>query len=199
MPPVTLSVTIPGVGARRESASEPYYATYRREAPDNLLGQFPFSRDNINRFMSEIESFYRDTITRDFSPKCVGCLNPLATVFKMVMFCSFSDPNNLSVDAYCVPHCGAPKCELTAAQIAQAFATQRNSLLHKDCPEKQSSIVHECHNCGKAQSQQKLVCAQCNLTFYCNRACQRKHWPTHKPFCKASQEGSFSIGFINQG
>ena len=195
MPPVTLSVTIPGVRVDGENTSKPYNATYKYEAPDNLLGQFPVSPDNIDRFMSEFEPFCRDTVERDFSCTCVSCHKVPARLFEIMTLGSFSNPNNLRVKAFCVPHCGEPKCEFTAKQVGQSFATQCNNVLHEDCPEKQSSITQHCHKCGKVQPEQKLVCAQCNVAFYCNKACQRKHWPKHKPVCKASQEGRFSIDF----
>ncbi|KAJ7025399.1 hypothetical protein C8F04DRAFT_1128861 [Mycena alexandri] len=29
-----------------------------------------------------------------------------------------------------------------------------------------------------------LKCAQCSTATYCNRECQRQHWPDHKQYCK---------------
>mmetsp|Transcript_125985 Transcript_125985/g.246970 ORF Transcript_125985/g.246970 Transcript_125985/m.246970 type:complete len:347 (+) Transcript_125985:164-1204(+) len=33
-----------------------------------------------------------------------------------------------------------------------------------------------------------LVCAQCNVTLYCSRDCQKRHWPKHKKLCKNISE-----------
>ena len=29
-------------------------------------------------------------------------------------------------------------------------------------------------------------CTQCAQAYYCNAACQRKHWRKHKPVCRAA-------------
>lgn len=32
------------------------------------------------------------------------------------------------------------------------------------------------------------VCAQCGITSYCSRSCQKFHWPQHKEWCKIGSE-----------
>eukprot|EP00931_Biecheleriopsis_adriatica_P116468 TRINITY_DN92108_c0_g1_i1.p1 TRINITY_DN92108_c0_g1~~TRINITY_DN92108_c0_g1_i1.p1 ORF type:complete len:460 (-),score=89.25 TRINITY_DN92108_c0_g1_i1:70-1413(-) len=39
-----------------------------------------------------------------------------------------------------------------------------------------------CAQCSKPAA--PLRCGQCRSTWYCNRECQRKHWPSHKIGCK---------------
>lgn len=34
------------------------------------------------------------------------------------------------------------------------------------------------------QNQALNHCAKCNVTYYCTRDCQVKHWPVHKPLCQ---------------
>lgn len=38
-----------------------------------------------------------------------------------------------------------------------------------------------CETCGQAKAEAK--CSKCKMVVYCNQACQRLHWPTHKRFC----------------
>jgi hypothetical protein len=32
-----------------------------------------------------------------------------------------------------------------------------------------------------------MQCSGCNIAVYCNATCQKNHWQTHKPICKASR------------
>jgi len=51
-----------------------------------------------------------------------------------------------------------------------------------------SSELH-CGNCGirPGQDVKLMRCKQCSMFYYCNVACQKKHWPTHKQFCLQSR------------
>jgi hypothetical protein len=41
-----------------------------------------------------------------------------------------------------------------------------------------------CGQCGKSNTDIKLQkCGRCGLQAYCGKACQKKHWPTHKTVC----------------
>eukprot|EP01084_Bolivina_argentea_P145580 255139_1 len=42
--------------------------------------------------------------------------------------------------------------------------------------------LHKCAYCGKCNK--TLRCTGCNMVYYCNQQCQRKHWNTHKSVCK---------------
>ena len=45
--------------------------------------------------------------------------------------------------------------------------------------------VFRCFHCGK-HGHNLPKCRQCAQAFYCNADCQRKHWRTHKPVCRAA-------------
>lgn len=38
------------------------------------------------------------------------------------------------------------------------------------------------NNCGSTSA--TSYCANCHITAYCSKGCQRNHWPMHKPLCK---------------
>jgi hypothetical protein len=40
--------------------------------------------------------------------------------------------------------------------------------------------------CGHCKREGAILrCSRCKSAFYCDRACQQRHWPAHKPSCKA--------------
>jgi hypothetical protein len=41
-----------------------------------------------------------------------------------------------------------------------------------------------CADCGKEGGVSLKACKSCMQVKYCNAACQKKHWPTHKTACK---------------
>ncbi|KAJ7442631.1 hypothetical protein FB451DRAFT_1297068 [Mycena latifolia] len=41
-----------------------------------------------------------------------------------------------------------------------------------------------CSNFGVVKREGLRECAQCRTITYCNKDCQRAHWPVHKQFCK---------------
>ena len=49
--------------------------------------------------------------------------------------------------------------------------------------------VTMCHGCGRISTLEELsACTGCSgCALYCSRSCQKRSWPLHKPFCKATQ------------
>ena len=45
--------------------------------------------------------------------------------------------------------------------------------------------VHRCFECGR-HGHNLPRCTQCSQAYYCGADCQRKHWPKHKPVCRAA-------------
>ena len=52
-------------------------------------------------------------------------------------------------------------------------------------PPSSSSSSSSCSSCGSAA---QSSCSRCKSAFYCCRACQKKHWPSHKPLCSQVSE-----------
>ena len=46
------------------------------------------------------------------------------------------------------------------------------------------ATVYCCADCGIEGGVSLKVCKSCMTVRYCNAACQRNHWPTHKKHCK---------------
>ena len=45
--------------------------------------------------------------------------------------------------------------------------------------------VYRCFHCGK-HGHNLPKCRQCAQAYYCDADCQRKHWPKHRPVCRAA-------------
>jgi len=48
-------------------------------------------------------------------------------------------------------------------------------------------IINGCAYCGTMNATK--TCSICNNTYYCDRVCQREHWPVHKSLCIYAREG----------
>ena len=48
------------------------------------------------------------------------------------------------------------------------------------------TVINECNFCKASpkENQTFAKCSRCNLVFYCNRKCQKLHWPEHKKVCR---------------
>ena len=49
----------------------------------------------------------------------------------------------------------------------------------------------KCGGCDKARADGAKAfskCGRCQTMHYCSRACQRSHWPAHKPDCFSRDE-----------
>jgi len=45
--------------------------------------------------------------------------------------------------------------------------------------------IFRCFHCGK-HGHRLPKCRQCSQAYYCDADCQRKHWPKHRPVCRAA-------------
>jgi splicing suppressor protein 51 len=51
------------------------------------------------------------------------------------------------------------------------------------------SQARSCASCAKSDVP-LLLCSGCKLVSYCNKACQKAHWKTHKPSCAPTIKGA---------
>ena len=61
-----------------------------------------------------------------------------------------------------------------------------------------NSSVSICAACGKAGDNLK-ACTSCKQVKYCNRNCQKLHWPKHKKECKHLADSSNNIDNVSDG
>ena len=48
---------------------------------------------------------------------------------------------------------------------------------------KQENLHYICNGCGKNSEAKLSKCGGCGYVYYCNKQCQKKHWPYHKSIC----------------
>ncbi|KAJ7486036.1 hypothetical protein B0H11DRAFT_1977045 [Mycena galericulata] len=51
-----------------------------------------------------------------------------------------------------------------------------------------------CSDFGVINRDSLLKCGKCKTATYCNKDCQRAHWPVHKQFCKVWQDTAANSG-----
>ncbi|XP_051516080.1 ubiquitin carboxyl-terminal hydrolase 19-like isoform X3 [Myxocyprinus asiaticus] len=76
--------------------------------------------------------------------------------------------------------------------LSKDLAKERVVLLKvQQRPQVPSMPITKCAGCMKppASEEEKLKrCTRCYRVGYCNQACQRNHWPTHKTLCRTNVE-----------
>ena len=195
MPPVRLVVNIPSEDFHSDDSVEAIKVCVH-DAPQSLLAVLPIPSETGQNLMYELFMKYRHTILQDFPSKCISCKTIQASQINLPAYGAFSDPSDLSIHTICVPYCHRASCEMRAVQLTQALSSHSAERAQKRHRLRVDSINQCCQHCGKVQDQQKLVCARCNVTFYCNKACQRKHWPHHKPACKTSKRANELVMYV---
>ena len=51
-----------------------------------------------------------------------------------------------------------------------------------------SGRARVCDFCSKRSETKLRACGKCKFVFYCDAACQRKAWPTHKQECGSAMD-----------
>ena len=58
----------------------------------------------------------------------------------------------------------------------------------RDPPRDNTDTTPKCSECGRPGATSN--CSRCKSTFYCNRACQKRHWKKHKKMCKKKRSAN---------
>jgi len=69
-----------------------------------------------------------------------------------------------------------------AEKIAAATLASRRKRRGPQVPNRIMPSIRQCSSCSKVGN--LLQCNRCLTVFYCDAACQKKHWPSHKTFCQ---------------
>jgi hypothetical protein len=74
------------------------------------------------------------------------------------------------------------KVILSCVVIPSAVGTVQVAMQAVHLNELRVQVTPLCHNSG-CTNPAPNKCAGCKVVRYCSKACQRAHWPTHKPIC----------------
>lgn len=72
------------------------------------------------------------------------------------------------------------------ARLVKRVFVSANENVHNDVDGIKTNVAQVdpmCHTCFKGDA--PMRCSECKLARYCDSTCQKKHWKTHKPVCKA--------------
>ena len=86
-------------------------------------------------------------------------------------------PTTYNVRDYQNPDAGAADQPLTKAAKGKTKGKTKGT--------KGVALALVCFHCGKSGAKLRS-CGQCHRAYYCDRECQRKDWPRHKPACRAA-------------
>jgi hypothetical protein len=85
------------------------------------------------------------------------------------------------------PLCGGAKCAREAHEAVQRDLKEASRLMAASGKQvKKPKTLSACVGCG-AVTEKLMQCGRCKVARYCSGACQKQHWPTHKPFCLPAQ------------
>ena len=96
-----------------------------------------------------------------------------------------SDDSSINVSTR--PHSTGHPQEVFDSSPATEHPVRDGTKSKKNANENKSLwvTVFKCFQCGK-RGHKLPKCTQCSQAYYCNADCQRKHWKTHKPVCRAA-------------
>jgi hypothetical protein len=106
-----------------------------------------------------------------------GCMAPMQRLRRR-----FAHSDRLELDSR-----RAPPAPVVAATVANRRAWCRELLMKAPSgPQPIMEVAHRtCADCGKKQMQMHK-CSRCKAAFYCDAACQQRHWREHKAACGAA-------------
>ena len=127
--------------------------------------------------------------------KCQMCGNNNKPVTDLLMtplsFDLVQDPPRI-FDIFPTPVCDDPDCIIAGRNRYLGIDETMNEVVKDFCAEKglpdEPKAVHHihiCSYCGDRVRPNKKRCTRCQTTYYCDRACQRRHWLAgHREKCQ---------------
>ena len=70
-----------------------------------------------------------------------------------------------------------------------AWCRELQAALPSSPQSREEVVLRTCAACGK-RLLQMLKCSRCKAAFYCDAACQERHWREHKAACGAAPAGT---------
>ena len=103
------------------------------------------------------------SLGKNFNHTCAQCGRIMPSMKKC---------GNCRMDRYCSDQCVRKHWPKHKSLCKERVAIDRSRRAKKMC-----------HYCEKEASSGFKKCSRCLGVRYCSEACQRAHWPTHKPIC----------------
>uniref|UniRef100_A0A672NZQ9 Zinc finger MYND domain-containing protein 10 n=1 Tax=Sinocyclocheilus grahami TaxID=75366 RepID=A0A672NZQ9_SINGR len=138
---------------------------------DVVIDQLPNLLD-LRHFLSQL------TVTDPAAPKKDLILEQVPEIWNNIV--TENSSKWKAIAKYQVTHVFNPSESELREQASRLAQTYNLDVLENLIPDKP-----KCGACGRVGAKR---CSRCQGEWYCNRECQVKHWPKHKPACKLMEE-----------
>ncbi|XP_016360216.1 zinc finger MYND domain-containing protein 10 [Sinocyclocheilus anshuiensis] len=138
---------------------------------DVVIDQLPNLLD-LRHFLSQL------TVTDPAAPKKDLILEQVPEIWNNIV--TENSSKWKAIAKYQVTHVFNPSESELREQASRLAQTYNLDVMENLIPDKP-----KCGACGRVGAKR---CSRCQGEWYCNRECQVKHWPKHKPACKLMAE-----------
>uniref|UniRef100_A0A673LPP4 Zinc finger MYND domain-containing protein 10 n=1 Tax=Sinocyclocheilus rhinocerous TaxID=307959 RepID=A0A673LPP4_9TELE len=138
---------------------------------DVVIDQLPNLLD-LRHFLSQL------TVTDPAAPKKDLILEQVPEIWNNIV--TENSSKWKAIAKYQVTHVFNPSESELREQASRLAQTYNLDVMENLIPDKP-----KCGDCGRVGAKR---CSRCQGEWYCNRECQVKHWPKHKPACKLMAE-----------